>query len=65
VIVGVPVHDPAKAVSVWPTVAVPETAGGTVLLGGAATTIGLAADAAIAEPAAFDAATTTSKVSPT
>ena len=67
VIGWVPLHAPGLAVSVCPTVAVPEIVGGDVLPGGddAGCTTGVAADVAVAAPAELVAVTATRKVSPT
>src|SRR5947209_7249227 len=50
---GVPYQVPFAAVSVWPSVVVPEIDGGAVLAGGAAATVGVCAEVACADPAAF------------
>jgi hypothetical protein len=63
--VGVPVHDPVEAVSVWPAVAVPITAGTVVFAGGAAAMTDVIGDVALALPVAFVAFTTASNVPPT
>ena len=65
VIVGVPVHVPVPPVSVWPSVVVPVTAGRTVLTGGAAVTVALAADVAGVLPTLSVAVTTTLIAEPT
>src|SRR5215210_6367580 len=66
--VGLPVHVPSAAVSVWPSCGMPLIVGGEVLLGaapGAACTIAVATEVALLEPAALLAVTTTRIVMPT
>src|ERR687884_2385544 len=65
VIVGVPVHVPTDALSVWPSTAVPEITGGDVFAGGAGVATTVAAELELAEPAAFVAVTATRNVEPT
>ena len=63
---AVPVQAPVDAVSVCPSVAVPEIVGGAVFAGGAAAaTWAVCADSAVLEPAALVAVTSTRTVVPT
>ncbi len=63
---SVPVHDPPTAVSVSPTSASPVTVGNDVLFGaaGGSGTTSVSADDADAEPAPFEAVTTTANDEP-
>ncbi len=63
-IVGEPVHVPASAVSVSPSVGVPEIDGGTSLAGGIASTTALAGEVASTAPPAFVPVTTTRRREP-
>src|SRR5436190_18028859 len=65
VMVGVPVQLPVFAVSVCPSSATPESAGATVLAGGSAATVALAADDAVLEPPGPVAVTCMTSVPPT
>ena len=60
-----PLHDPVLALSVCPSVTVPDMTGAAVLAGATAATTPLAADVLDADPAEFDAVTATLIVSPT
>jgi hypothetical protein len=64
-IVGVPDQVPSLALSVWPTVSVPEMVGAPVFDGAAAATTAVGADVAESEPAPFVAVTVTRSVEPT
>ena len=57
-----PVHVPGSAVSVSPTCSSPVIVGGTVLTGGAGTTVGALAELSL--PASFVAVTTTTTAWP-
>src|SRR5690242_20664090 len=59
-----PVQPPSVPVSVWPSAAMPETNGGSLLTGGAWAIGPTATESALAEPAAFDAVTCTTSLWP-
>jgi len=60
----VPVHVPAVAASVPPSIADPEIVGGEVFAGGAAATTAVGADVTVLVPAELDAVTATTSVLP-
>ena len=61
----VPFHEPFDVVSTCPMLGVPEAAGGAMLTGGAAATVAVCVDCALALPAVFVAVTCERIVEPT